>query len=349
MDEKEFGKLKDGRAAYLYTLRNGNGLEAQITDFGGIVTKLIVPDKNGQPVDIVLGFDTLAEYEVNPPYFGAIIGRCANRIGSGRFTLDGKTYQLDCNEGGSNHLHGGIEGFNKKLWKAEQPSEDSLLLMLYSPDGDQGYPGNLVVSVVYTLTADNALRIRYRGMSDQRTLLNLTNHTYFNLGGQAADTVFNHWLRIEADKTTEITDNLALTGKLFDVTKTPLDFRKPKQIGTDIGAAHEQMALAGGFDHNYVLKPGATASAWCEDTGISLTVLTDRPGVQLYSGNFLDDSLKLKGGRKSQKHRGFCLETQMFPDAINHPEFLSPVLEPGIPDETETKFVFGIGRPEWMK
>jgi aldose 1-epimerase len=349
MDPKVFGKLNDGRTVYLYTLRNGNGMEAQVIDFGGIITKLLVPDKDGRPVDIVLGFDTLAEYETNPPYFGAIIGRCGNRIGGGRFTLDGKAYQLDCNEGGTNHLHGGYVGFDKKLWKAEQPSENSLMLMLLSPDGDQGYPGNLVVSVIYTLTEDNALSIRYRGMSDQRTLLNLTNHTYFNLAGQAADTIYDHWLRIESDEITEITDNLALTGRLLDVTGTPLDFRKPKQIGTDIGSDHGQMTLAGGYDHNYVLKPGATAAAYSEETGISMTVSTDRPGVQLYTGNFLPDDLTLKGGRKSNKRRGFCLETQFYPDAINHPEFISPILEPGVPGETETRFEFSVGKPSWME
>lgn len=348
MSRTEFGKLKDGRTAYLYTIRNGNGLEAEITDFGGIITKLFVPDKNGQPVDIVLGFDTLAEYEVNPPYLGAIIGRCANRIAGGRFTLDGVEYTVDCNEGGSNHLHGGYVGFGKKLWQATQTSEDSLALTLFSEDGDQGYPGNLIVGVTYTLTADDALVITYRGMSDKKTLLNLTNHTYFNLAGQAADAVYSQWLRIEADETTEITANLALTGRLLDVTGTPLDFRKPKQLGADIASTYGQMALAGGFDHNYVLKPGATASAYSEETGIAMTVRTDRPGVQLYSGNFIPDDLTFKGGRKSQKNRGFCLETQFVPDAINHPEFTSPILEPGVPDETETRFEFSAGKPAWM-
>ncbi len=348
MSRTEFGRLKDGRTASLYTIRNQNGLEAQISDFGGIVTKLLVPDKNGQPVDIVLGFDTLAEYAVNPPYLGALIGRCANRIAGGRFSLDGTDYALDNNEGGKNHLHGGYEGFDKKLWQAVQTGENSLMLTLLSPDGDQGYPGSLIVGVSYTLTTDNALAICYRGMSDRKTLFNMTNHSYFNLAGQAADTVFDHWMRIESDETTEITDNLALTGRLFHVDGTPLDFRKPKQIGTDIDSHHHQIALAGGFDHNFALKPGGTAAVWCEETGIHMTVRTDRPGVQLYSGNFLDDTLTFKGGRKSQKHRGFCLETQYFPDAVNHPGFSSPILEPGVLAETETRFEFGAGKPAWM-
>jgi aldose 1-epimerase len=230
-----------------------------------------------------------------------------------------------------------------------QTAQDSLTLTLLSPDGDQGYPGNLIVGVTYRLTDDNALVITYRGMSDKKTLLNMTNHTYFNLAGQAANTIYDHWVRIEADAFTEITDNLALTGRLFDVTGTPLDFREPKQLGQDIASTHEQMTLAGGFDHNYVLKPGGTAAAYCEETGISMTVRTDRPGVQLYSGNFIGDTLTLKGGRKSRNHRGLCLETQFFPDAINHPEFISPILEPGVPDVTETRFEFGTGKPEWKK
>ena len=348
MNRTEFGKLKDGRTAYLYTIRNQNRMEAQISDFGGIVTKLLVPDRNGQPVDIVLGFDTLADYEVNPPYLGALIGRCANRIAGGKFSLDGVNYALDNNEGGNNHLHGGHVGFDKKLWNVTQTGEDSLMLTLLSEDGDQGYPGNLVVGVTYTLTA-NALVICYRGMSDKKTLFNMTNHTYFNLAGQAADTILDHWMQIEADETTEITDNLALTGKLFNVSDTPLDFRKPKQIGTDIASAHDQIVLAGGFDHNFVLRSGGTAAAYCEETGIAMTVSTDRPGVQLYSGNFLNDTLTFKGGRKSQRNRGLCLETHMFPDAINFPDFISPILEPGVFDETQTRFEFSTGRPAWME
>ena len=349
MDPRIFGKLKDGQTAFLYTLRNQNGMEAQISDFGGIITKLLVPGSDGQLVDVVLGFDTLAEYEVNPPYLGAIIGRCANRIGGGRFSLGGKPYQLDCNEDGSNHLHGGYVGFNKRLWKSEQTAENSLMLMLMSPDGDQGYPGNLVVSVVYTLTPNNTLSIHYRGMSDQNTLLNMTNHTYFNLAGQEANNMYDHWLRIEAEQFCEIAEGMKMTGRMLDVAGTPLDFRKPKQIGKDIDSDYEQMVLAGGFDHNYAFKPGAAASAWCEATGISMTVSTDRPGIQLYSGNFLTDDLTLKGGRQSNKRRGFCLETQFYPDAINYPEFISPILEAGVPDETETRFAFGTGKPAWME
>jgi len=342
-----FGKLKDGRTAHIFTLRNGNGMEAQITDFGGIITKLLVPDKEGKPVDIVLGFDALADYEINPPYFGAIIGRCANRIGGGRFMLDGRAYHLDCNEEGINHLHGGKVGFDKKLWKSEQTSESSLLLTLLSPDGDQGYPGNLLVSVTYTLTEDNVLSIRYRGMSDQRTLMNLTNHAYFNLAGQDADTVYDHWLRIEADEFCEISGEFHMTGKMRSVEGTPLDFRKPKKIGQDINSGYDQLALVGGYDHNYALK--GTAAAWCEATGIAMTVSTDLPGVHLYTGNALSDDLTLKGGRRCTRHRAFCLETQYYPDAINQPAFESPVLEPGVPAESETRFAFSADRPDWMK
>ena len=347
MEPMVFGKLKDGRTAHVFTLRNGKGMEAQITDFGGIITKLLVPDKEGKPVDVALGFDALADYEINPPYFGAIIGRCANRIGCGRFALDGKEYQLDCNEGGINHLHGGITGFNRKLWKSEQTAENSLILTLLSPDGDQGYPGNLLVSVTYTLTEDNVLSIRYRGLSDQRTLMNLTNHAYFNLAGQDADTVYDHWLRIEADEFCEIGEGFAMTGKMRSVEGTPLDFRKPKKIGQDINSGYDQLALVGGYDHNYALK--GTAAAWCEETGIAMTVSTDLPGVHLYTGNALSDDLTLKGGRRCTRHRAFCLETQYYPDAINQPAFESPVLEPGVPAESETRFAFSVGKPDWME
>jgi len=347
MEPTVFGKLKDGRTAHIFTLRNGHGMEAQITDFGGIITKLIVPDKEGRPVDVVLGFDALADYETNPPYFGAVIGRCANRIAGGRFMLDGKEYQLECNEGGINHIHGGHTGFHKKLWNAEQTGESSLVLTLLSPDGDQGYPGNLIVSVTYTLTEDNVLSIRYRAMSDRKTVLNLTNHTYFNLAGQDAETVYDHWVRLEADEFCEIKEGLAPTGKMRSVEGTPLDFRKPRQLGQDVDSDYDLMVLAGGYDHNFALK--GTASAWCESTGIAMTVSTDLPGVQLYSGNFLTEDLTLKGGRQCNRRRGFCLETQLFPDAINHPEFASPVLEPGVPMESETRFAFSTGRPDWME
>lgn len=346
--DRHFGTLKDGREVRLYTIGSSSGLRAEISDFGGIITKLIVPDKNGNPVDVVLGFDELCGYETDSPYFGAIIGRCANRIAGGKFSIDGTNYMLDRNDGGNHHLHGGNTGFDKRLWRAARIENDSLTLTLLSPDGDQGYPGNLMVSVKYTVIK-NALVIRYCGMSDEKTPFNLTNHTYFNLAGQNEDTILEHYLRIDAEEINEVTDSLALTGRRLNVSGTPFDFRVPKKIGAEIDATNEQLACAGGYDHNYILSPGATASAYCAATGISLTVRTDLPGIQFYSGNFLTGALTLKGGRKSQVRSGFCLETQFVPDAVNHPEYQSPVLMPGVPFETETRFEFSAGNHAWIK
>lgn len=346
MKKEVFGVCKDGRTANLYTLTNKNGLSATISDFGGVIVSLFVPDRNGKMTDVVLGFDTLAEYEATGPYLGAAIGRCGNRIVGGTFALDGVRYQLDCNNG-VNHLHGGIVGFDKKLWQAVQTSENSLTLTLFSPDGDQGYPGNLIACVTYTLTDDNALRIQYRGMSDKKTLFNMTNHSYFNLAGQDSDSILDHELAINADRIATIDENVSATGEMIDVTGTPFDFRKPKKIGKDIGADHDQMKYVGGFDHHFDLNKtdSPAAQAYCAETGIAMTMTTTCPGVQLYSGNFLEEGLPLKGGRKALKRRAFCLETQFAPDAVNRPQFDSPVIEAGQVSQYETSYVFSVGEP----
>jgi len=346
MKKEVFGVLKDGRTASLYTIANKNGMAAAISDFGGVIKALFVPDKNGVMTDVVLGFDTLAEYEVNPPYLGAAIGRCGNRIVHGTFALDGVTYRLACNAG-VNHLHGGPEGFDKKLWNAVQTEDNSLTLTLLSPDGDQGYPGNLVACVTYTITDDNTLALHYRGMSDKKTIFNMTNHSYFNLAGQDSDSVLDQTLMINADKMATVDENVSATGEMIDVTDTPFDFRKPKKIGTDIGADHPQIKYVGGFDHHFDFnKNGAPgAMAFCEQTGIGMTMYTDCPGVQLYTGNFLEDGMPLKGGKKAVKHHAFCLETQFAPDAVNRPQFLSPVIDAGACSEYETRYVFAIGEP----
>ena len=341
MKKEFFGVCADGRKASIYTIGNSSGLTARISDFGGVVVNLFVRDKDGNERDVVLGYDTLAEYEKNPCYFGALIGRCGNRIGRGRFSIDGTEYQLDNNER-VNHLHGGFQGFDKKLWHAEQ-TENSLKLTLLSPDGDQKYPGNLVVCVVYTVTNDNALEIRYRGLSDQKTIFNMTNHAYFNLGGQDEPNILGHVLRIDADAITAIDEGLIPTGELMPVNGTPFDFRTPKKIGRDIGADHAQIKVAGGFDHNYALCSGSTAAeAFCEASGISMTVYTDLPGIQLYTGNFLDENVGMKGNRRANKNRAFCLEMQYFPDAVNHSNFESPVIEAGQCKEYYTRFEFSI-------
>ncbi len=349
MKKEVFGVCKDGRTASLYTITGRTGMTAKVTDFGAAIVSLFVPDKNGVMTDVVLGYDTLAEYEANPPYIGAAIGRCGNRIAGGTFMLDGVLYKLDLNDG-RNHLHGGYQGFDKRLWNAVQTSPDSLTLTLFSEDGDQGYPGNLVACVTYAVTDDNALAIRYRGMSDKKTIFNMTNHSYFNLAGQNSDSILDHELYINADRMATVDEYVSATGEMIDVTGTPFDFRKPKKIGADIGADNDQIRYVGGFDHHYDLKDnGAVAAmAYCAESGIGMAVTTDCDGVQFYSGNFLPDGLPIKGGRKVKKRMAFCLETQFAPDAVHWPQFKSPVIEAGECAESETRYTFTVGEP-WEK
>lgn len=346
MNKEIFGVCGDGRTASLYTIANSRGMKAVVSDFGGAIVSLFVPDRNGAMTDVVLGFDTLAEYEINPPYLGAAIGRCGNRIVGGTFTLDGVAYKLDLNDG-ANHLHGGFQGFDKKLWNGVQTSPDSLALTLFSADGDQGYPGNLVACVTYTVTEDNALLLRYRGMSDKKTIFNMTNHSYFNLAGQQSDSILAHELMLNADKMATVDQNVSATGEMIDVTGTPFDFRTPKPIGRDIGADDDQLRFVGGYDHHFDLNKNGkpAAMAYCGETGIGMTMTTNCDGVQLYSGNFLPDGLKLKNGSKTLKRRAFCLETQFAPDAVNRPQFLSPVIEAGQIAEYETCYTFTAGEP----
>lgn len=348
---KEFGSLSDGRKAYLYTLVNRKtGMEAIVTDFGAALVALFVKDQNGSPTDVVLGYDTIEGYEKNPPYLGVTVGRYANRIVRGRFTLEGKEYSLECNDG-ANHLHGGVQGFDKRLWNAVQTAENSVRLSLFSADMDQGYPGNIVVSVKYTLTDDGALCLDYCGMSDKATLLNLTNHSYFNLAGQDTDTILDQYLRIDADSIAAVDEKGSVTGEMMDVGSTPFDFRKGKKIGADIGSGHAQLDYVGGYDHNYFLRQsgGTTAEAWCEQTGICMAMFTDSPSVQLYTGNYLGGDLQIKGGRKATHRRAFCLETQHAPDAMNKPEYGDdPVLPGGECVQYQTRYVFSVNRPSFL-
>lgn len=344
MYKEKFGTCKNGRTAYLYTIYNEMGMSARISDFGAVIVNLFVKDKLGVPRDIVMGYDTLAEYEVNTAYFGAAIGRCANRIKGGTFTIDGIVYKLDCNNG-INHLHGGFEGFGKKLWNTEQIAENSLKLTLFSPDGDQKYPGNLMVSIIYTITNDNALEITYRGFCDKTTLFNMTNHAYFNLAGQDTDTILGHELCINADTITAVDENMSITGELMSVEGTPLDFRKMKKIGRDIKDDHPQIRYVKGFDHNYALNEThglAAAEAYCDESGIYMSIYTDQPGIQLYTGNYLDSNLTIKGNKNATQYRAFCLETQFFPDAINYPNFISPTIKAGEYVEHTTRYIFSI-------
>jgi aldose 1-epimerase len=343
-----FGKTPGGAQVNVYTLTNAKGVEARIINYGGRIVSLKVPDRSGTIGDIVLGFDTLDGYLAENPYFGAIVGRYGNRIAKGHFTLDGKEYTLPINNG-ANALHGGIKGFDKQIWNAK-PSEGkdgpTLELTYVSKDGEEGYPGTLTATVTYTLTANNELRIHYVATTDKPTVLNLTNHSYFNLAGPGNGDILGHVLMLNADKFTPVDSGLIPTGELRPVDGTPFDFRKPTAIGVRIDqTSDEQIKFGGGYDHNYVLngQPGTLRQAARVADPLSgrvMEVLTTEPGVQFYTGNFLDGTLKGKGGKAYNKRFGFCLETQHYPDSPNKPKFPSTELKPGAKYDTTTVFRF---------
>ncbi len=328
--------MPSGESVQLFTLKNKNGIEVSITNYGGIITSLKTFDGKGLLADVALGFDTLERYLQPHPYFGAIIGRYGNRIGKARFTLDGVTYTLAKNNG-ENSLHGGNQGFDKKLWKAraeQGPSAQTLVLEYTSPDGEEGYPGTLRTEVRYTLSDDDSLRIGYRATTDKKTVVNLTNHTYFNLAGQGNGDILNHEIEIRASRFTPVDAGLIPTGELRSVEGTPFDFRKPHRIGERIEARDEQIKLGGGYDHNFVLDrqgDGLSMAARVVEpsTGRALEVWTTEPAMQFYTGNFLDGTITGKGGKVYPRRSGFCLETQHYPDSPNQPAFPSTVLEPG--------------------
>jgi aldose 1-epimerase len=328
-----FGKLPDGTPIDLYTLRAGNGAVAKITNYGAILTELQMPDAHGKFGDVVLGFDKLQGYLDGHPYFGSNVGRVGNRIAKGKFPLDGKEYKLAANNG-PNTLHGGLKGFDKVVWKAGPAAADgpSLNLTYRSPDGDEGFPGNLTVSITYTLTSNNVLRVSYSAWTDKATPVNIAHHSYFNLAGPASGDVLGHEVTILADKYTPVDDTLIPTGKIESVKGTPLDFTTPHTIGERIG---ELKGEPGGYDHNYVLRSGGSkepvlaARVYEPKSGRAMEVLTTEPGLQFYTGNFLDGKLKGKGGVVYKKHAGFCMEAQHFPDSVNRPEFPSVILRPG--------------------
>lgn len=345
--KSDFGATKDGRKAELYTLTNAKGMVARITNYGGVVTELQAPDKNGKMDDIVLGFDTVAPYEDKSPYFGAIVGRYGNRIGKGKFTLDGKEYTLAVNNG-ENHLHGGLKGFDKVMWQAEPFQHEQgvgLKLHYLSKDMEEGYPGNLDVTVTYTLTNDNELKIEYRAQTDKPTVCNLTNHSYFNLAGQGQGTILDHVLMINADNFTPVDKGLITTGEILPVKGTPMDFTKPVAIGKGINADTEQIKFGGGYDHNWVLnkkagKMGLVAEVYEPTSGRVMEVYTEEPGVQFYAGNFLDGTLVGKNGKVYPYRSGLCLETQHYPDSPNKPSFPSVTLSPGQTYKTSTVYKF---------
>jgi len=332
--------MTDGLSTY--TLTNTLGFEVSVTNYGGAVTSLKTPDRHGNFGDIVLGFETLDEYVHNPRYFGALIGRHANRIARGRFSLNGVEYQLPCNNG-ANHLHGGFKGFDKHVWDVRE-SERTLYLTYFSKDGEEGYPGNVRTEVDYTLL-DNELRVDYRATTDRDTLVNLTNHSYFNLRGDG--TVLDHQLVLNADNFTPVSKDLIPSGEIRSVEGTPMDFRKGKAIGVQIRDAYDQLGFTGGYDHNFVLNDydGSLRFAgrvYESSTGRVLEVLTTQPGMQFYSGNFLDGSLVGRNRVTYVKYAGLCLEPQHFPDAPNHSSFPSTVLRPGEEYKQTTVFRFSV-------
>jgi aldose 1-epimerase len=331
IENLSIGKTKDGTAVDLYVLTNANGMKAKVMTYGAILTELYAPDRDGKLDDVVLGFDNLEDYLKGHPFFGAIAGRVANRIAKGRFTLDGKEYKLAINNG-PNALHGGLKGFDKAVWKAEVSlNGDAVKLTYVSKDGEEGYPGTLHVAVTYQLTDKNELKIHYQATTDKATPVNLSNHTYFDLQGAKPGDILGHELMIAADEYTAVDDTLIPTGEIKAVKGTPLDFTSP----TPIGARIEQMkGNPSGYDHNYVLRGGGKSlalavRAYEPKTGRVMEMYTTEPGVQFYTGNFLDGTLKGIGGVVYQKHHGFCLEAQHFPDSVNHPNFPSVILRPG--------------------
>jgi aldose 1-epimerase len=342
-----FGNLPDGRAATLYTLTNPNGLVVKITDFGGIITEIHAPDRNGAMADITLGFDTVAPYVTDSPYFGALIGRYGNRLRDGRFTLDGQVVQLPTNNG-PNHLHGGELGFHRVLWRAipfQEGDSVGLTLIYRSADGEQGYPGTLDVTVVYELTAGNELVVTFDAVTDKATPVNLTQHAYFNLAG--GGDILGHLLRIDADAFTPVDSTLIPTGELGPVAGTAFDFRTPHAIGARIGADDEQLRHGGGYDHNFVLdKPAPKAMSLAARvhepvSGRVLELFTEEPGVQFYSGNFLDGTLTGKGQTYGYRS-GFCLEPQHFPDSPNQGAFPNTILRPGEEYATVSRYKFSV-------
>ena len=350
-----FGRAPDGAEVQMLTLVNANGLEVAVIEYGAIVQAIRVPDGEGGHVDIALGHDTLEGYVEDSPYFGAVVGRYANRIAGGRFSLDGETYQLARNDG-PNHLHGGERGFDRVVWEArplETEEGEAVELRYTSPAGEEGYPGTLEVVVTYTLTDADELVVDYRGHTDGATPVNLSQHTYFNLAGAGNGDILDHVLTIHADAYTPVDSMLIPTGEIVPVEGTPFDFRRPTPIGARIDAPHDQLVNGSGYDHNFVLRtpadgaagPAHAARVVDPASGRSLDIYTTEPGLQLYSGNFLDGSISGKGGRTYAFRSGVCLETQHFPDSPNRPGFPSTVVRPGEEHRSRTVYAFARETP----
>jgi aldose 1-epimerase len=345
-NRKDFQQTIDGKQTDLFVLKNANGMTAAITNYGGRLASLLVPDKNGQMTDVIVGHGSVNDFvNSSEAYFGATIGRVGNRIAGGRFTLDGKEYTLFTNNG-PNTLHGGKKGFQAVVWDATQPNDTTLVLHYLSPDGEEGFPGNLNVTVTYSLTADNGFKCDYLAKTDKKTVVNLTNHAYFNLNGAGSGTINNHILQINADRYTPVDSTLIPTGKLEPVAGTPFDFRQPTPIGARLTQDHEQLRFGQGYDHNFVLNGGKgmkkAATAIGDKSGIQMEVYTEEPGLQFYGGNFMQGKNTLKGGSKDEHRTAFCLETQHFPDAPNQPQFSAVVLAPGQTYKTTSVYNFSV-------
>lgn len=343
MKQRSFGKNSKGEAATLYTFENKNGVVMEVSDFGATLYSLLVPDKEGNLCDVVLGYDDPLGYE-GPAgtFFGATVGRNANRICKGKYTLNGKEYQLDINNNGNN-LHSGLDFYSFRIWNVKEMTENSITFSLHSPDGDQGYPGALDMNVTYTLTEDNAVQIDYYGVPDQDTIVNMTNHSYFNLNGHASGTVLDQEVWVDADSFTRADEASIPTGEIVPVEGTPMDFRVKKTVGRDIEESYEALVFGNGYDHNWCLnnngKFAKVAEMSSELTGITMEVYTDLPGVQVYTGNFIFDETG-KGGVTYKRRQGLCFETQYYPDAINHDNFPSPVCKAGEVYQTRTTYKF---------
>jgi aldose 1-epimerase len=338
----------DGKSTDLYVLKNKNNMQAAITNYGGRLVSLLVPDEKNNLVDVVIGFDSVQQYvNSTEPYFGATIGRYGNRIAKGKFKLDGKEYTLFTNNG-VNTLHGGKKGFQAVVWDAKQIGETALELTYVSKDMEEGFPGNLSIKVTYTLTNDNELKLDYEATTDKKTVVNLTNHAFFNLNGQGTGTINNHSLTINADKYTPVDSTLIPLGKNEPVENTPFDFRKPATIGSRIEVKDAQLKNGSGYDHNYVLNANKenglnhAATIVADKTGIVMDVYTQEPGLQFYGGNFMQSKNSMKGGVKDDFRTAFCLETQHFPDSPNQPSFPSTVLEPGKVYKTTSVYKFSV-------
>ncbi|MDR3339104.1 MAG: galactose mutarotase [Candidatus Symbiothrix sp.] len=347
IDKNDFRKTVDGKPVDLFYLSNEKGLTISVTNYGAKIVSIYVPDKNGEKIDVVLGKSNIDDYlNDQEPYFGAVCGRIANRIADGRFSLEGADYQLAVNNG-PNNLHGGLKGFNAVVWEAKQIDGQNLALSYLSVDGEEGFPGNLQVTIIYKLTNDNALEIEYKATTDKTTILNLTNHSYFNLSGEGDPSIGDHRLQINADYYLPASEVAIPYGKPEKVEGTPMDFRSLHTIGERIDTDFAQLVFGNGYDHNFNINRIGSGLAYCAKaispkSGIVMEVYTTEPGVQLYTGNYLEGNFGGKNGHRYPKRSAFCLETQHYPDSIHHPEYPSTVLKPGDVFESKTIFKFSI-------